>query len=277
MFEGHLPDAGRASRASRRSRAAARTARTRSARPCPAIAAAAGVQPARRARTALSLLGAPRGVCRRCSTSRPAAARDALLVCAAAGRRSWPRCTGSGGARSRSSPAPTWPRRGLPVPCSPARSRRGAGAAIEHYLISPSTTGSTPRPSPPESSPRPARTSSPCLVGAIGALSGPLHGGAPSRALDTLDAIGTPDRIDAWVRRAGARRRPDHGLRPRRLPDRGPALADAARRGESLAAGLGPATWSTSPSRSSAAWSTSWPSSSPAASCTPTSSSTPAW
>ncbi|MEY9953194.1 citrate synthase [Leifsonia sp. EB34] len=35
--------------------------------------------------------------------------------------------------------------------------------------------------------------------GALGALSGPLHGGAPSRALDTLDAIGTPDRIDAWI------------------------------------------------------------------------------
>ncbi|MFC7260167.1 citrate synthase/methylcitrate synthase [Streptomyces lutosisoli] len=39
-----------------------------------------------------------------------------------------------------------------------------------------------------------------CLLGAIGALSGPLHGGAPSRALDTLDAIGTPDRIDPWIR-----------------------------------------------------------------------------
>ncbi|HEX8770196.1 MAG TPA: citrate/2-methylcitrate synthase, partial [Acidimicrobiales bacterium] len=31
------------------------------------------------------------------------------------------------------------------------------------------------------------------VVGAIGALSGPLHGGAPSRALDMLDAIGTPE------------------------------------------------------------------------------------
>ncbi|WP_328344161.1 citrate synthase [Streptomyces violaceus] len=40
-----------------------------------------------------------------------------------------------------------------------------------------------------------------CLAGAVAALSGPLHGGAPSRALDTLDAIGTPDRIDSWVRR----------------------------------------------------------------------------
>ncbi|QOV47808.1 citrate synthase [Streptomyces chromofuscus] len=47
-----------------------------------------------------------------------------------------------------------------------------------------------------------------CLVGAVGALSGPLHGGAPSRALDTLDAIGTVDRIDPWIRervRAGER------------------------------------------------------------------------
>ena len=38
------------------------------------------------------------------------------------------------------------------------------------------------------------------LVGAVGALSGPLHGGAPSRALDLLDEIGTPDRIDEVVR-----------------------------------------------------------------------------
>jgi citrate synthase len=39
-----------------------------------------------------------------------------------------------------------------------------------------------------------------CLAGAVGALSGPLHGGAPSRALDTLDAIGTVARIDPWIR-----------------------------------------------------------------------------
>ncbi len=40
------------------------------------------------------------------------------------------------------------------------------------------------------------------IVAAIGALSGPLHGGAPSRALDMLDAIGTPDRAEAHVRAA---------------------------------------------------------------------------
>jgi citrate synthase len=33
-----------------------------------------------------------------------------------------------------------------------------------------------------------------CVVAAIGALSGPLHGGAPSRALDLLDEIGEPGR-----------------------------------------------------------------------------------
>jgi citrate synthase len=42
------------------------------------------------------------------------------------------------------------------------------------------------------------------LVAAIGSLSGPLHGGAPSRALDTLDAIGSPERTEAWVRAAVA-------------------------------------------------------------------------
>jgi citrate synthase len=36
--------------------------------------------------------------------------------------------------------------------------------------------------------------------GGIGSLSGPLHGGAPSRALDTIDAIGTIDKADAYLR-----------------------------------------------------------------------------
>ncbi|HEY0500984.1 MAG TPA: citrate/2-methylcitrate synthase, partial [Kutzneria sp.] len=35
---------------------------------------------------------------------------------------------------------------------------------------------------------------------AIGAFVGPLHGGAPDRALDSLDEIGSPDKIDAWAR-----------------------------------------------------------------------------
>jgi citrate synthase len=39
-----------------------------------------------------------------------------------------------------------------------------------------------------------------CIVGAVGSLSGPLHGGAPSRALDAIDEIGSPARVDAWLR-----------------------------------------------------------------------------
>ncbi|ASO20303.1 citrate synthase [Actinoalloteichus hoggarensis] len=38
------------------------------------------------------------------------------------------------------------------------------------------------------------------VTAAIGAFTGPLHGGAPDRALDSVDDIGTPDRIDDWVR-----------------------------------------------------------------------------
>ena len=43
------------------------------------------------------------------------------------------------------------------------------------------------------------------VTGAIGALSGPLHGGAPSRVLEMLDDIGSPDRAEAWVRAAVGR------------------------------------------------------------------------
>ncbi|MDN5765990.1 MAG: citrate synthase/methylcitrate synthase [Humibacillus sp.] len=39
-----------------------------------------------------------------------------------------------------------------------------------------------------------------CLVGAIGSFSGPKHGGAPSRALEALDEIGSLDHAEAYVR-----------------------------------------------------------------------------
>ena len=40
-----------------------------------------------------------------------------------------------------------------------------------------------------------------CVVAAIGALKGPLHGGAPGPVLDMLDAIARPDAAEAWLRR----------------------------------------------------------------------------
>jgi citrate synthase len=41
-------------------------------------------------------------------------------------------------------------------------------------------------------------------VAAIGALKGPLHGGAPSKVLDMLQAIGTVDNAESWLRNAMA-------------------------------------------------------------------------
>ena len=40
------------------------------------------------------------------------------------------------------------------------------------------------------------------MVAAIGALTGPLHGGAPSRCIQMIDEIGTPDQAAEWVRAA---------------------------------------------------------------------------
>ena len=64
------------------------------------------------------------------------------------------------------------------------------------------------------------------VTAAVGALAGPLHGGAPSRALDALDAIGTPDRAAAWVRGevAAGRRIMGFGHAVYRAPDPRSAL-----------------------------------------------------
>jgi citrate synthase len=40
------------------------------------------------------------------------------------------------------------------------------------------------------------------IVGAIGALKGPLHGGAPALVLKMLQAIGTPENAESWLTNA---------------------------------------------------------------------------
>jgi citrate synthase len=40
------------------------------------------------------------------------------------------------------------------------------------------------------------------VVGAIGALKGPLHGGAPALVLDMLRSIGTPENAEPWLTHA---------------------------------------------------------------------------
>jgi citrate synthase len=41
-----------------------------------------------------------------------------------------------------------------------------------------------------------------CLVGAIGALKGPAHGGAPSLVMEQLEKIGSPENAEKWGREA---------------------------------------------------------------------------
>ena len=66
-----------------------------------------------------------------------------------------------------------------------------------------------------------------CLSSAVGALSGPLHGGAPARILPMLDAAAEAA-LDRRVRRGLARPQgAADGLRPPCLPGRGSAGAGA--------------------------------------------------
>ena len=44
-----------------------------------------------------------------------------------------------------------------------------------------------------------------CLVGAIGALKGPAHGGAPSAVIEQLEQIGTAENAEPWMRNARKR------------------------------------------------------------------------
>jgi citrate synthase len=68
------------------------------------------------------------------------------------------------------------------------------------------------------------------VVGAIGALKGPLHGGAPGPVLDMLEAVGTPERAQAWLgaELAAGRRIMGMGHRIYRVRDPRAAVLEAA-------------------------------------------------
>jgi citrate synthase len=70
------------------------------------------------------------------------------------------------------------------------------------------------------------------VVGAVGALKGPLHGGAPGPVLDMLDAIGAPAAAEAWLlgELAAGRRIMGMGHRVYRVRDpRAAVLEEAVR------------------------------------------------
>jgi len=68
------------------------------------------------------------------------------------------------------------------------------------------------------------------IVGAVGALKGPLHGGAPGPVLDMLDAIGAPERAEAWLlgELAAGRRIMGMGHRVYRVRDPRAAVLETA-------------------------------------------------
>ena len=67
------------------------------------------------------------------------------------------------------------------------------------------------------------------LSGAVGAMSGPLHGGAPARVLHMIEEVErTGDAHRATSRPALDQRRAADGLRAPGLPGRGPARPGAA-------------------------------------------------
>ncbi|MFC4031397.1 citrate synthase [Streptomyces polygonati] len=200
MSDGTLPDAARR---------AAFTAETAALRhlsadvraALPAIArGTASAGPLAGLRTALSLAGAAAGFRPLYDIDPPRRRADALAACAAV-----PTLLTALHRLGRGL-EPVEPRDDLPYAANylymitgqepdPARAR-----AIERYLISTVDHGFNASTFTARVIASTGADLAACLVGAVGALSGPLHGGAPSRALDTLDAIGTPDRIDDWLR-----------------------------------------------------------------------------
>lgn len=63
------------------------------------------------------------------------------------------------------------------------------------------------------------------IVGALGALKGPLHGGAPGPVLDMLDAIGRPESAEAWLQEQLLARRRIMGMGHRVYRVRDPRAA----------------------------------------------------
>ncbi|GLX47924.1 citrate synthase [Streptomyces hygroscopicus subsp. hygroscopicus] len=167
----------------------------------PAIAAAGRASgPLAGLRTALSLLGAARGFRPLYDLDADRRRADALAACAAV-----PTLLTALYRLGRGLD-PVEPRDDLPYAANylymltgsepdPRRAR-----AVEQYLISTIDHGFNASTFTGRVIASTGADAAACLTGAVGALSGPLHGGAPSRALDTLDAIGTPDRIDPWIR-----------------------------------------------------------------------------
>ncbi|CAM5492543.1 citrate synthase/methylcitrate synthase [Streptomyces griseorubiginosus] len=200
LVHGELPDAVRGA-AFRAETAALRRLPDEVRAALPAVAAASGVSgPLAGMRSALSLLGAAKGF-RPVYDIDPEGRRQDTLVAAAAVPTLLTALYRLGAGLD-----PVEPREDLSYAANylymltGSEPEQARARAIEQYLISTIDHGFNASTFTARVVASTGADVAACLVGAVGALSGPLHGGAPSRALDTLDAIGTPDRIDPWIR-----------------------------------------------------------------------------
>ncbi|KUM78983.1 citrate synthase/methylcitrate synthase [Streptomyces griseorubiginosus] len=200
LVHGELPDAVRGA-AFRAETAALRRLPDEVRAALPAVAAASGVSgPLAGMRSALSLLGAAKGF-RPVYDIDPEGRRQDTLVAAAAVPTLLTALYRLGAGLE-----PVEPREDLSYAANylymltGSEPEQARARAIEQYLISTIDHGFNASTFTARVVASTGADVAACLVGAVGALSGPLHGGAPSRALDTLDAIGTPDRIDPWIR-----------------------------------------------------------------------------
>ncbi len=164
----------------------------------PAIAAVS--EPLDGLRTALSLAAAGRGMQPNIDIDQRVRRNDALFLCAVTPTLL---CAVY---RLRSGARPIAPRLDLGYAANYLWMMNGVvptdahASAIERYLISTMDHGFNASTFTARVVASTGADLGACVVAAIGALSGPLHGGAPSRALALLDEIGTPERIDAVVR-----------------------------------------------------------------------------
>ena len=199
VYQGRLPDAAE------RAAFAAEIAPLRELSPrvrdlLPALAAVEPFVPLDALRTALSFACAERGLRPVFDLSPAARRRDALFVCAQVPTliaALWRHHVGE---------EPIPPDASLGYAADYLRMLGGEvpggeqARAVEQYLIATVDHGFTASTFTARGVTGTGADVGAAVVGAIGALSGPLHGGSPSRALEMLDEIGSPERIDDWVR-----------------------------------------------------------------------------
>jgi citrate synthase len=198
MFEGELPD--KAQREAFRQEVAPLRVVPDAVRPLLPAIAAAGNSPLDGLRTAVSLIGAAAGMKPNIDIDRAELRADAMQICAVV-----PTIL-TALHRIKDGLEPVEPHESLGYAAhylymmtgeepDPKRAR-----AIEQYLISTVDHGFNASTFTARVVTSTGADLAAAVTAAVGALSGPWHGGAPSRALDTLDAIGSPENVDDWVR-----------------------------------------------------------------------------